>query len=318
MNDVVVMLGSDTQSADRAAMSLAVRRLSPHPTAWCSDEASMRYALAVTRDARWLSDERADAAPRFHVAMAGTIDELTLAQAAAGCDATLMFDVLDVEPTPEGVRVVRDLRRGATDVCLVVGPVVLAVSDLAVNELYVSRYRRATAPRVPPPRHGTPGASDGPWQPVRRRTSTAGIGEKTSGSATQRAMATFGIAGHDDASADHHIVTADGATCAQHLLRFLAHHDMIAATPATTIEPVGPADELPRPRPRRAVHGPTLAGKLARGPRPLSGASPGVSRRPRPARTQPDPRITSRHARRPRPVGQATPSAVRGPFPVES
>ncbi len=318
MIDVVVILGSDMHHADRSAMSLAVRRLSPHPTAWCSDQASMRYAMAVTRDARWLVDERAGAAPLFDVAVAGTIDELTLGQLAAARDATLMLDVLDIEPTRDGLRVVRDRRRGATDVCLVAGPVVLAVSDLAVNDLYVSRYRRATASGVPPPRHGGQRESDGGWQPVRRRTSTAGIAEKTSGSATRRAMATFGITGEQRVSAGNHIIAADAATCAEHLLRFLVHHEWIEAPPVTKIEPDRAADEPRCPSERRPVRGATVAGKLARGPRPLRGAPPGVSRRPRPVGARPGARRAAQYARRPRPVGQAAPSAVRGPYPMES
>jgi hypothetical protein len=230
--------------------------------------------------------------------------------------------VLDVVASPAGLTVTRDLGRGSREVLALHGPAVLGIAEAAVQLLYVSRYRRQRvqpAMRVAhtrPEQVEPPGILSSPWEPARPRVKTAEISAKTSGEASVRRQALFGMTTEThDANDRAHIIVADAATCAQHLLRFLRHHGIVR-TPETPL-PTSPrivesmAGGAPLP-------GLPLWEPHRRGPRPLTGATRGRDRQPRPLAAvavvraaQPAP-----PARGPRPVGAPVARPRRGPRPL--
>src|SRR5690606_25848222 len=141
--------------------------------------------------------------------------------------AALVLEVLDAELDGEYLRVTRDLGRGAGEVLRVRGPAVLVMSEDAPPRLYVSRHRRLVAAgRVGPV---TPAVAAAPrWEPPRPRTRATDLAGRTGGTATDRMNALVGAAAAmAPGDADAHVVIADAATCAKHLLRYLAHHGFI-------------------------------------------------------------------------------------------
>ncbi len=307
VKDVIVVLGPAAMQGDRAALSIALHRLRVRPWALCSDWISMRYALAAGIEAGWLEDAQ-DMARTFDVALVGAVDDMAAAMLAEAQGAALVFDVLDVVMTDRGLQVTRDLGRGAKDVLSIEGPAVLGVSDEAENRLYISRHRRRSVENLP--RRQRPDPEEGPevWQLASPRTRTADIEARTGGTATSRAWAIFGVDQTDTAEEDgDRIVRADADTCANHLIRYLAHHGFIDRqhTAPVTSKPIPPPSESdPLARSRR--------------PRPVSGHTRSMARPPFPVAADPSERAIGKLVRRPRPAGQLGPIRVRGPFPVRS
>jgi hypothetical protein len=203
----------------------------------------------------------------------------------------MVFEVLDVVCGPHGLTVTRDLGRGGREVLALDRPAVLGIAADATQLLYVSRYRRqavASAVQIP----HTESLSDplaalsSPWEPVRPRVRLGGVEARTTGSASTRLQTLFGVGVASSQGDDHsHVIAADAATCAQHLLRFLSHHGVITASvapPAPAVQPVEIADSH-RPRPAATLWQPPR-----REPRPLAGA-PHPSGAPAPQRRGPRP-----------------------------
>jgi hypothetical protein len=230
--------------------------------------------------------------------------------------------VLDVVASPAGLTVTRDLGRGSREVLALHGPAVLGIAEAAVQLLYVSHYRRQ---RIQPairiahtrPQHAAPPETlRSPWEQARPRVKTADILARTSGAASVRRQALFGMTtGSHDANDRAHIIVADAATCAQHLLRFLRHYGIVRAPEAplpaspTTVENRA-AGVLPSAIPRWEPH--------RRGPRPLTGATRGPERQPRPlaAAAVVRPAQSTPPGRGPRPVGESAARTRRRPRPV--
>jgi hypothetical protein len=181
-----------------------------------------------------------------------------------------------------------------------------------VQLLYVSRYRRQ---QVQLSRRTAATASlaaafpviDHAWEPVRPRVKSGAVAASTSGTASARRQALFGMLpeAHYDAGRAH-VIVADATTCAQYLLRFLGHHSGIGAAAARR-----PAASLPHPTPRQEAP--------RRGPRPLTGDPRGRERQPRPfAGAVEVPRAVrpAPPARGPRPVGRSVSQRQRGPRPL--
>lgn len=347
MKDVIVILGTSTRQADRAALSLAIRRMGVRPRVLCTTDDAMRYAMAAGVDANWLMDEQDVAAPTYGLAIVGTCDDLAAAALAEARDAALLFDVLDAEyDKNDDLHVTRDMGRGAKDVLRIKGPAVLGMSDEAPSTLYVSRYRRNLVTRLPRRGRVIVESHEEPWQLTRPRTKTTDLALRTGGSATSRSLAIFGISssGGSAESTGEHIIEDDPDICAQHLLRFLAHHGYIQAhvagpTPrpaappvqAPRVEPVPVSEIIPPPAPLpplRVASETVVSARIARGPRPVTGSVPGMQRRPIPMRIASDPAPAStpdasaesagKLTRRPRPVDQPVSNRIRGPYPVRS
>jgi electron transfer flavoprotein alpha/beta subunit len=273
-------------ASDRAAATLAVTRFSE--VVVCSpngDEAALRYALGAGSTSIANSLDHCEA----HVYLigrggAGVEGELTAARLATARGAALVLDVLDVQWANENLRVERDLGRGAREILILSGPAVLLMSDDAPQPIYVSCYRRR-AVELPKKIVENDVRLSIPWEPVRLRTKTADLADKTSGDARTRLFDAFGL--NDDAQSDvQHIVAGDAETCAQHLVRYLAHHGFIDRP----FDVVAMPTTVPSPSATPTMAEPAVASKtfVPRGPRPLGSNRPPGRRGPFPCMTPED------------------------------
>ncbi len=315
MTRIVVILETTIGPADRAAVAFAVGRFGGDVRGYGAGEVTYRYLAAAGIQSAWLSRPTAI---DFQLALVGTCDDLLPAALAEARRGALVLDVLDVVIADDHLLVTRDLGRGERELLRVRGPAVLGLSDAAPSDLYVSRHRRARVSVPVRDTIATEAQSD--WRPVRPRTRTADIAAKTAGSATERSMAVFGLA-EQQASDAANVLAADPGTCAQHLLRYLAHHGFIERADAPQADDAVPLreDRVARADPvaamGRTVDVP-ITPRIARGPRPLHGPMPGTARRPVPARA---PSVAeARLARGPRPVGAAVSVNRRGPVPLRN
>lgn len=307
MPRVVVILGPIVTPAARAAVSLAVRCFGGDWAASCAGEATGCYAAAA--GARMI-----DAVDKIDVALIAFDDEQAAVHAEIH-NAALVLDVIEII-TSSPLRIARDLGRGEKEVMDITGPAVLAISDEAPNELYISHHRRASVPPVPPvpplplgEGRGEGGSkAESPWQPIRPRTRTTKIAERTAGSATYRAHTLLGVSEtrEDDTA---HIVTTD---CGQHLLRYLRHNGFIDRQ--VTADPIASPPTTQALTTGDAARTHILSSQIARGPRPTHAPARGLDRRPMPY--SPSQRRPGRLSRSPRPIGMRRPGAVRGPFPL--
>lgn len=270
-----------------------------------ADDVALRYALAAGAN----TASRLDAPDQldFDVALlgeggAGPAGDLLPAMLAEFHQAALVLDVLDVEPVPEGLRVLRDLGRGAREILRVTGPAVLVVSPEAARPLYVSRHRWRSArlDRIED-RRGVNGRSPAPvepqelngagWEPARPRTHGAHRANGST-SALQRMGDIFGIEDTGPADESSHVIQADARTCAKHLLRFLGHYGFIERAPTdeetgggltATAETAAVAETRMQPASAVGVEPMSQAqGPRKRGPRPTGRAPRGNGRGPRP------------------------------------
>jgi electron transfer flavoprotein alpha/beta subunit len=299
--------------SDRAAIGLALQRFAGPVDAYClrDDAEAWRYALAAgAATARRLDDL---AGFDFDVVLVGhggaePYGDLLLALLAEQKQCTMVFDVLDIVGRPDGLTVTRDLGRGSREVLELRGPAVLGIAEEATQLLYVSRYRRQMA-RPPLVDHASLppdplAALSGAWEPARPRGKTVPPAARTGASASARLQALLGMtASTSEADDRSHVIVADAATCARHLVRYLRHHGIIPSAKTALPDVVTPAATVVTP--------PQPPGKASgaapqRGPRPVSDALQGA----------PEPQPSS-PPRAPRPVGAPTPWRGRGPRPID-
>ena len=341
MRRVAVIIGSRQEAgtsalasptlptSDRAAIGLAVQRFGGLVHAYCrrDDPEAWRYALAAgATDVRHLE---AVAGLDFDVMLVGSggaepYGDLLLAQLATEKQCAVVFEVLDVVCGTDVLTVTRDLGRGSTEVLALDCPAVLGIAAEAPQLLYVSRYRRQVVEAAVQVSHTESladplAALSSPWEPARPRVHLADLDARTTGSASTRLQMLFGVGAAPDQGNDRsHIIAADAATCAQHLLRFLSHHGMITVSMARPLPAVSAVEAVDSHRQRPA---PTLWEPHRRGPRPLAGATGGAERRPRPLAgdvAPPQPAEPIVHSRAPRPPGAPAPQRQRGPRPVDA
>ncbi|MCE9592292.1 MAG: hypothetical protein K8S99_17435 [Planctomycetes bacterium] len=313
--------------SDRAAAAVAkqMARGPFHAAARGGDVEAMRYALASGARSVGLLD--ADTHTDFDIALIGSggcgeLGDTLPATLAETRGAALVFEVLAAEITGEALRVTRDLGRGAREVLRVTPPAVLVMSGDAPRGGYVSRHRLRSInlSLMPPPLALSDEAAPTDWEHVRPRTRTTDLAARTGGPATARMQNVFGITESIAAPAESsNLITADAATCARHLLRYLAHHGFITRKmePVTDApEPAAQSTTNLATTPTRAASGLSLTHRLARSPRPVDQPVTGITRRPRPASTSAQlPAASHNRLRGPRPVGVASPPRLRGPFP---
>jgi hypothetical protein len=324
-----VTLPRPLPKSDRATIGLAIKRFGGQVDAYClgDDEDALRYALAAGAATATRLDDVS--AIDFDVVLigsggAGPWGDLLPALLAERKQCAMVFDVLDVDPSPGGITVRRDLGHGSREVLSLSGPAVLSIAENAEQLLYVSHYRRqAVRVALPAPSAGPALdpllAVSGPWEPVRPRVKTGSLAAKTGGSASARMQALLGMtAGADRENVRAHVIVADAATCARHLLRFLSHHGIIATSGMAPAECVSTEEDAESSRQRA---GTTIRPQSVRGPRLLEGDGRGIERGPRPLETGVVPSRQTRIEKRtrgPRPVGQAVSQRGRGPRSVDS
>jgi hypothetical protein len=331
--------------SDRAALGLALR-LGSLVAAYCppGDERAAVYALAAgAAEVHWLED--ADAL-EFDLALLGLgalsqLGDMIAGVLAERSRATLLFDVLDVQRSETCLVVWQDAGRGSREVCKLRGPAapsgggtaVLVASDNAARAPYVSRYKLQRAAQAlagwAERRESHPDASEITWQPARPRPRTGQQNQDRP--AGSRLDSAFGIGAESAPLSGSQIIQAEPAICAQHLLRYLAHHGFIrtpdAAQAGIDLERIRTA---PQPGSgsvaaiAEAAGAPS--GKAARGPRPAEADDSAqqkdfgqqLARRPRPIVETPTAQsdLPARIARRPRPLDQAGEDRRRGPRPA--
>ena len=263
----------------------------------------------------------------------GLAGEITAARLAASRDATLVLDVLEVEPRTAGWWVKRDLGQGAREILTLSSPVVLVISELAAIPFYVSRFRqaRAAASLANP----TANSSDslpktGPisWEPLRPRTKTRELAAKTGGAANEPHVSGLrpGRVGEYESVPDNCCLQRSGngshpsaaipgpsSLCRSSLSGRRAWMPCRNKNASTT--PSGPrfAAEFPAATDVAMPPG-RPSDRQARAPRPLAGGGMrALARRPRAyaaARLE-----RSSLIRKPRPLGQLLAGNIRGPYP---
>ena len=299
-------------ASDRAATALAVTRFGDD-VVLCSprgEETALRYALGAGANDVMPIDECNALVYLVGRGGAGVDGNLMVAQLATARKATLVLDVLDVEACIDGVRVWRDLERGAREELTVTGPAVLMVADDAPQQMYVSRFRQITA--APPPVEVAPNQPIS-WDPVRLRPKTADLMSRTTGAARDRMFDAYGL-NDGGAKRDKHIIAADAEICAEHLVRYLAHHGFVDRHFAVADAPVDRSGN------RQALAVSANVDQIlpdsynVRSPRPIQGPTRGLQRRSRPYR--PAAGRLGKLLRGPRLLGHAHSPRIRGPFPV--
>jgi hypothetical protein len=302
MKGVIAFLASSHSSdspsllpSDREAVASA-RQARPDVVAYCpaGDTRAAEYALAtgceVVEELEMIL-----ASPWQQAWIGGGFlerfgDEFA-AMLAERRSATLIFDVLSCTVAPNGTyTIVRDAGRGARDEITASGPLVLVVSPAVQRTGYVSRYRRQQARKqlAASTVRGTASAFE-PWQPVRPRTRRA-VQATVVAALDDRMDAAFGMTAAKETTTSQ-AIAADPRSCAQHLLRYLAHHGLWerasrASQALTSLET--PAAEPRQAKPlvegeREVPTGTPLAVSLERRPRQPYDSAARRLRQPRPA-----------------------------------
>ena len=296
MSKVITFLASSDSGgspslscSDREAAHCA-RQASPAPSAYCppGDWLAAEYALAA--GCAIVAELETILASSWAQAWIGggfleRLGDEFAASLAERRSATVLFEVLSCNTERDGTfTIVRDAGRGARDEVVVSGPVVLVLSTLVRRTGYVSRYRREQARKeLVTPAAGRPISSEPPvpWQPARPRTRRPPK-VLIESPLDDRMDAAFGISAAKESTA-HQAIAADPYTCAQHLLRYLAHHELWQRAPRTLDHMSPPQSPVANPNPAHSA-----------------------------STTVPS---SAQSGRRPRPVGK-TPPAFRGPRPT--
>jgi hypothetical protein len=302
MQNAIVIFGSNQQTgapqmgaSDRAAIGLAMARFSGRVKGFCPgrDLLAVNYGAAagISRLA-WLQlsvDLDYDVALVGMGALAQHGDKLA-GIIAERKNATLVFDVLDFHFEDSTLKIIKDAGRGNREEWAVVGPVVLVISADAVRPSYVSRYRRQMAAHVelndtkagsgaPPLNH----AAD--WKAVRPRAKLGRRAQSWTGQAEDRMSTAFGIVAVVSSDANDRLIIADPATCADHLLRYLAHQGLLPTAVAKSFSERQNISEIVRPSKQttdaESLRKVLVTLRASRGPRTRDDTSHRLARSPR-------------------------------------
>lgn len=325
--------------SDQAAVLMAIENFAPNFTVMTfdPDEVALQYAKAA--GARSVGIVRDAASLTFDVLLLGSGALQHCSDWYAGWwaeqhQAALAFEVLSISRQGQQLNAIRDLGRGNQEVLLLSLPAVLTVSSLAPAR-YVSHYRRWKAGSVDLPMDDKGYDPDplakraGMWGAVRPRV-RLGRQSHVATTVNERLSNVFDIS----PQADQHCKTAydtDPAICAQQILRYLIHHDLIAKewlvdaaemVRASEVDISSPVDHAaPFLSEHTDANDPVLLPKIARGPRSLTRTETGIARRPRlwmPRGTVSQEFMSGKLLRKPRPLGVSRPRGARGPVPLVS
>jgi hypothetical protein len=331
MANVIVIFASSPEAemsqvgvSDRAAIGLAVSRFTEPATGYCpqGDEHAVIYGMA-SEIAKVVPLPLPRVKSDFDVALVGQCALTEFGAELAGMlaertNATLIFDVLDVYPEVDQLRIIKDVGHGDREEWIVSGPVVMVIAANAVHPPYVSRYRRMMAVQKQlqsePEQHEAYSKPAAEWEGIRPRAKL-NRGAHSYGLAEERMSAAFGITAMNRTITNDRLIDADAATCARHLIRYLAHHGFLPTNLAKA--PLYEEKNLvtalsPKPQETSRIHECNISihQRAARGPRFLSDSRERLARRPRVAQADGGqlPASTS-WPRCPRPVGR-TPTGL--------
>lgn len=318
----------------RAAVAVAHLRFGAfHAATITPDAAASRYALAagaVVADCVCVDDLQKSV--REIALLGGDLGDgdLLAARLAEAWQGALIFDVLDAESDGKSLRVIRDCGRGAKEILSVIAPAVLVISPESPVRMYVSQHRRQCIGAARLKSTAAQAAQAVNWEPAQPRAKTGNLAEKNRATAGDRMLDAFGIGAVDTpAETPRQIIAADTRTCAEHLLRYLAHHGMlsrhrISAKLLDAVLPAGLTKPLPEdatsPAGVRFAGGAHLDRRVERGPRSIEGKSFGLERRPREAQSPTSAALSlpDRIARRPRDIDSDVTRIRRSPTPANT
>jgi hypothetical protein len=335
MANVIIIFASNAHAetpqlgaSDRAAIGLAISRFSEPAAGFCpdSDTVAMNYGVAAkVPDVSTLSSPEI---PEFDVALVGQCALGEFGADFAGVlaetrSATLVFDVLDVHREGDDLRIIKDIGHGSREEWVVSGPVVLVIAAEAVRPPYVSRYRRTMAARnrlsAESFQHPAAARPAMEWESVRPRAKVNRGAQLNSGLAEDRMSAAFGISAAASAGANDWLIVADAATCARHLIRYLAHHGFLPENLAGKSPPerevnLAVAESSKRQLVSAASSNISMSQRAARGPRFPNDSPQRLARRPRTMQGVSGQSTASIPLPRcPRPIGRTTSGLARRP-----
>jgi len=224
-------------ASDRAALGLALLNARQPVKAYCAtdDELAAQYGLAAGA-AEICPLEEINAEFDLAIIGLGAVDrsyENLAGIIAERRRATLVVAALDVSIQNDRWALLKDVGRGCREEWTVAGPAVVVVSEDARRPPYVSRHRRRLAmqglQREPAKMRSEESSlmNVPAWTPSRPRAHAARHAELLTGAADDRMSRAFGIGDASAPELDTNIIKADAETCAQHLLRYLAHHGFL-------------------------------------------------------------------------------------------
>jgi electron transfer flavoprotein alpha/beta subunit len=280
--------------SDRSAVDLAVRRLKGFVEAFSfSNDDSLRYALAAGATSAQAIERHDDI--EFDVALIGSgacgaLGDLLPAMLAERRQAALVVEVLDIDRDGEGLRVTRDLGRGAQEILRVKAPAVLVISENAPRPSYVSRYRISRVGRKmtfnqrrTDHSNDAPRIADDSWEAVKPRVKLSDVVSRTTGAAADRMNRLMGAVSDSDGDSSD-VIKSDAVTCARHLVRYLAHHGFVErsadriASSVETQDLAAPTKDEPAEPPAQSEP----ARNKKRGPRPIEKGNSRSRRGPKP------------------------------------
>lgn len=258
------------EASDRAAVQLALPSNS-ETVAICPADDAMAWAFAIAAGVASVLPVESPPFSAWEIVWAGTgfverQGELFLARWADARDALLLFDVLSCSAPRDGVRtIVCDAGRGATEELQMRGPCILVLSNAVSRTPYVSRYRRHEARRLASLTAAShdPSISSGKWVPARPRVRSNGA--DSSRPADSRMDQAFAMDAVNDSSSQS-LIVADAETCAQQMIRYLAHHGFLNGMKGDSAD-IQPSTERATSAKPRPVNTRRLSPSVQRQPR---------------------------------------------------
>lgn len=274
------------ETSDRAAVHFALQA-DANTIAICPHDDAVAWEYAIASGVHSVVPAETTSPQEFELVWSGMgfaerMGEKFLARWAEHRGGVLLFDVLSCSAPTGGVRtIVCDAGRGARDELQVRGACVLVLSASVVRTPYVSRHRRSVARQQSACASiSSQSATARPeWQPARPRVRTTGTHAELG--ADRRMDFAFAMeSSNASASSSQPIVTADAETCAQQMIRYLAHHGFLSGSRSFTPEVTnqsGPVKE--ETAERRSVSARSVSPAVQRRPRWLDTGA-GISRGP--------------------------------------
>lgn len=279
---IAVVIGCECGTAkllasDRAAVALALSWDDADVTVFAVDPEAGYYARAAgahtLKAGVWLSPADFDVV-LFGRGGCGEEGDLLPARIAEQHDASLIYEVVEIQSVDDGLNVTRDLGRGARDVLRVRGPVVLEIADSAARGRYVSQYRIDRMKRAHPARVTERDTQKLMWQPTTPRVRLGDHVSRIGGRAVDRLNALFGLG--ENRSDPSPAVVGDAEDCARQLFRYLCHHGFVtdAAEGEASRDTGITVESCPETRQHRRPAGDSvsLPARMLRRPRPLDGS----------------------------------------------
>lgn len=284
MEEVLVLLGADPfgiepvslPASDRGAVGLAQRHWAGSLPARVrgGDPRAAAYARAAGLiEAPW-ADEASCEADWILLGRGacGQEGDLFAARLAEQSQASLIYDVVDLEREGAKLRVMRDLGHGNRDEWVVSAPAVLVVADSVRRVGYISANRLSRSMEESPRERESHDMRG--WHPTVPRVKLGEYADRIQGTATDRMNRLLGADDKPDARRAS-LIQDEAVVCAEHMIRYLKHHGFLGQSADEGEDPARPEwqSDAASPVPQDpmstgvAPDTPALPPALMRGPR---------------------------------------------------